>query len=611
MSACAPPIISTLGSQDISNGQQRSGSPDHAECRLPVPLIAAAAEILEGLTFPADDLLPPGHTCASPLPASPPPPQPRDPRLFTSVFEAKNKSELWIATGAWTKARLRAKKALPDLTVYEGPHAAWRFQVPNPYAATLPISPTDENTQTCPSFSPGCKCTAGNAAYVPMYYSANERGSKYFEYAKNMAYIPSVLPRAPPLSRIWAEPPPELPPARQAPGPTNTALARGKSSVGDNDASASVPAGRESGPLVQAQHNHPVVYASQVERIENSLESGTLSSEYPLQNHPPPRHPATRQPPHGYPPQGFRAPGHPSPDPSPARHPAPGQLPQKFPAPPQQCFSRPDIPSPCQPPRGYSTSGYPAPIYPSAAPPDYYHWPDLLTPPQRLQGHPSPAYHLPSYPPPPQPGYPSPCPPIGYLGADYHSLCYASSGYRSSGYPASNYPSSGYRSQIPQFTAAPPSAPATSRPLDGATRRPSQQIKRALEDEDDDEESTQPSGNDQPKKKRKQGVQGVKESEKALIARYMKVEVDAKNGTESKWQNVADKLRTNHGIQRSGHSVKAWWSRQGRQEFGLDERKNPNGRKLVTSKQDPDERRKARERKKREATEGTGEQGGS
>ncbi|KAL8923774.1 MAG: hypothetical protein Q9208_004422 [Pyrenodesmia sp. 3 TL-2023] len=377
-----------------------------------------------------------------------------------------------------------------------------------------------------------------------------------------MAYIPSVLPRAPSISRIWVEPP-KLPPTTQAPGPTSATLIRRKSSVGDNVVSTSGPADCDSVPPVQPQQNHPAVYASYAERIENSLESGSLSFEHPSPNHPPPRHPAPRQPPHSYPTQGFRARGHLS-----------AGLP---PAPSQQ---------------GYLL-------------------PDLLPPRQLLQSNPSPGYNAPSYSPPPQPAYPSPGPTADYHRPDYHSPSYASSGYRSSDYPALNYPSSGYRSQIPQFTAALPSAPATSRPLDGATRRPSLQIKRALEDEDDEEESTEPSENDQPKKKRKQGVQGVKENEKALIARYMKVEVDAKNGTESKWQNVADKLRAFHGIQRSGNSVKAWWSRQGRQEFGLDERKNPNGRKLVTSKQDPDERRKARERKKREATEGTREHGGS
>lgn len=130
MSAGAPPPVPTLINHDISNGQQRSGSPGHAARRLPIPSTAAAPEILEGFTFFADDLLPLGYTCASPSSTSPLPSQPRDPRLFKSVFEAKNESELWIATGAWTKARLRPKKALPDLTVYEGPHFAWRFQVP-------------------------------------------------------------------------------------------------------------------------------------------------------------------------------------------------------------------------------------------------------------------------------------------------------------------------------------------------------------------------------------------------------------------------------------------------------------------------------------------------
>lgn len=131
MSAGAPPPVPWLYNQDSSNGQQSSGSPGHAASNLPVPSIAAAPKSLKLSALSAGDVLPPGSTCASSLSTTPRPlSQAREPRLFKSVFDAKNKSELWIATGAWTKALLRARKILPDLTVYEGPRSAWRFHVP-------------------------------------------------------------------------------------------------------------------------------------------------------------------------------------------------------------------------------------------------------------------------------------------------------------------------------------------------------------------------------------------------------------------------------------------------------------------------------------------------
>ncbi|KAI4194397.1 MAG: hypothetical protein LQ346_003701 [Caloplaca aetnensis] len=382
-----------------------------------------------------------------------------------------------------------------------------------------------------------------------------------------MAYIPSVVPRAPSIPRIRVELAPGIPPTPQAPRPTKATLIQDKTSVSGSKGLASVPADHESAPPVQAQHNHPAVYASLVERIENSLGSGSLAPEHPSQESPPPQ------------------PGYPSRALSPPRqarqaYPAPGY---HFPSP--ASYSSPDFILPLQLPRGYRGPGYPAPGHSIPTEPGYPAAPSYALP--THLGCPLPGYPL--------PGYPSP-----------H---YTSPGHHSSGYPGFADPSSGYRSHITQSTAARPSASAIFTPLHGSSGH-----KRALEaehDDDDDDESAQPSGSDQAKKKRKQAVQGVKEDEKALIARYMKMEIDAENRTESKWQNVSGKLWTNHGIQRSGNSVKAWWSRQGRQEFGIDERKNPNGRKLVTSKQDPDERKRARERKKLEATEGTREKGKS
>lgn len=85
--------------------------------------------------------------------------------------------------------------------------------------------------------------------------------------------------------------------------------------------------------------------------------------------------------------------------------------------------------------------------------------------------------------------------------------------------------------------------------------------------------------------------------EKQWVVYYLKEEVSRRNLTESKWDNISREL-LRHGLRRSKCSIKAWWSRYGREETGFDERQNPNGRNLVTSKQDPEDRKKARRLKK-------------
>ncbi|KAL8862962.1 MAG: hypothetical protein Q9178_000904 [Gyalolechia marmorata] len=87
------------------------------------------------------------------------------------------------------------------------------------------------------------------------------------------------------------------------------------------------------------------------------------------------------------------------------------------------------------------------------------------------------------------------------------------------------------------------------------------------------------------------------ENEKTWVLHYLKEEVSRRNFTESKWENISQRL-AEHGSRRSRNSIKAWWSRYGRQETGFDERQNPNGRRLVTSKQDPEDRKKMRRLKK-------------
>ncbi|KAL8842686.1 MAG: hypothetical protein Q9170_000461 [Blastenia crenularia] len=134
-------------------------------------------------------------------------------------------------------------------------------------------------------------------------------------------------------------------------------------------------------------------------------------------------------------------------------------------------------------------------------------------------------------------------------------------------------------------------APATSRLLKGIPNPP-QTNKRALQGED---LSDLPK--DGQERKSRKSSQGIHDKEtQALVVRFLKEEIADGNLTEQKWQAISQKL-AKHGITRSQYSVKAWWSRKGRSQTGFDERQNPNGRKLVTSKQNPDDRRRARQRK--------------
>ncbi|KAL9024388.1 MAG: hypothetical protein Q9196_006554 [Gyalolechia fulgens] len=138
-------------------------------------------------------------------------------------------------------------------------------------------------------------------------------------------------------------------------------------------------------------------------------------------------------------------------------------------------------------------------------------------------------------------------------------------------------------------------APTTSAVKDPT--KPSKKHKRSSEAE----ESPDGPESEEPRQKRTKDSQGIHDQHvKDLIKHFLQEEIESGNKTEQKWQAVSAKL-AQHGIQRSQWSIKAWWSREGRLETGFDERQNPGGRKLVTSKQDPEERRKARERRKAES----------
>ncbi|KAL8764863.1 MAG: hypothetical protein Q9209_007847 [Squamulea sp. 1 TL-2023] len=111
-------------------------------------------------------------------------------------------------------------------------------------------------------------------------------------------------------------------------------------------------------------------------------------------------------------------------------------------------------------------------------------------------------------------------------------------------------------------------------------------------------------GSEQPTEKQKQVARtGYGDDEKKWVVHYLKREISRGNYTDSRWVKISRKL-LKHGISRSPLSIKAWWSRYGRAENGLDERRNPQGRKLVTSKECPAERRKNRRLRKHDQVNG-------
>ena len=66
--------------------------------------------------------------------------------------------------------------------------------------------------------------------------------------------------------------------------------------------------------------------------------------------------------------------------------------------------------------------------------------------------------------------------------------------------------------------------------------------------------------------------------------------------TNKKWEEARDVLRTQYGFSRTWKSIKSEWARYGRERTGIDER-NVKGRNLVTSREDPKDRREKRKAK--------------
>lgn len=90
----------------------------------------------------------------------------------------------------------------------------------------------------------------------------------------------------------------------------------------------------------------------------------------------------------------------------------------------------------------------------------------------------------------------------------------------------------------------------------------------------------------------------VPDHEQQLIKQLVQEQIDLNNYTEDKWKNISGALKTRYNIDRNFISVKNFWSRYGRGKFGLDERKVKNPAKMITSTQNPADRKRAREEKK-------------
>ncbi|KAL8742917.1 MAG: hypothetical protein Q9190_004676 [Brigantiaea leucoxantha] len=92
---------------------------------------------------------------------------------------------------------------------------------------------------------------------------------------------------------------------------------------------------------------------------------------------------------------------------------------------------------------------------------------------------------------------------------------------------------------------------------------------------------------------------GISEEEQLIIKQLVQEQMALGNYTEEKWLRISRELQTKFHIHRGFLSIKNFWNRHGRDKFGLDERKKPNPGKMVTGKQDPVERKKAREDQKK------------
>ncbi|KAL8972353.1 MAG: hypothetical protein Q9183_000600 [Haloplaca sp. 2 TL-2023] len=114
--------------------------------------------------------------------------------------------------------------------------------------------------------------------------------------------------------------------------------------------------------------------------------------------------------------------------------------------------------------------------------------------------------------------------------------------------------------------------------------------------EDRDEVLSIHDGSQPEAKRSKRRPTRYTEDEQAMTERYVRYVVSRGNQTESKWAEVRQ-LLLSEGVDKSPSSIKNYWSRFGRENSKFDERQKV-GKNLITSKQDPENRKRNREQKK-------------
>lgn len=80
------------------------------------------------------------------------------------------------------------------------------------------------------------------------------------------------------------------------------------------------------------------------------------------------------------------------------------------------------------------------------------------------------------------------------------------------------------------------------------------------------------------------------------VAILMRETVTRGYNTEANWNRISYQLRERYGFERSASGIKNYWARKGRAKYGIDERRKPKPKKMVTSMQTPKTRRVARKR---------------
>ncbi|KAL9125486.1 MAG: hypothetical protein Q9217_005315 [Psora testacea] len=102
----------------------------------------------------------------------------------------------------------------------------------------------------------------------------------------------------------------------------------------------------------------------------------------------------------------------------------------------------------------------------------------------------------------------------------------------------------------------------------------------------------------------KRDIRPWQEAEKERVKDLMReilIECGPNSRTERRWAIVSDRLASRYSIYRTWTSVKNYWNREGRESSKIDERNVKNPARMVTGVQDKQQRKDARQAKRRRA----------